>query len=227
MGNWTTAVTELRELLNDQNDDRYCYRKKVFGNIDAVNKSFKSFEFRRITDFTVATGPEGVYVNGVLQAPSAFSADDIATGEFTFVTAPPKQDGNGNGSIITATYYYQWFLDTELSSFLTSASRWLQQGDDFTNIPNGLNQAALYYAAKMAMEKMALRWSTRANNTFLLEDAPKQQSMDVAKTYNEQGASFEKSALDYRNDYYTKSGQSLAAFSVSSWGSVSAVTPRR
>jgi len=224
MGTWATAVTELQELLNDQGNDRYCYRKKVFGNIDGTNTSFKTFEFRRVTNFTdsvLSAAPLGIYSNGVRLSPSAVASDDLASGEFTLNVAPAK------GTALVATYYYQWFELSELQSFLTSASRWLQNGDDYTTIPSGLNQGALYYAAQMALLKMAMRWATRASNSFLLDDQPKQEALALAKTYSEQAAGFEKSAEKYRDDYYTKSGQSLAAFSTSNWGSVSAVTPRR
>lgn len=222
---WDTAVIELRSLLNDTPDDRYCYRKKVFGDINGENVSFKTFEFRRVTNFFDATSsaaPLGIYLGGVRLDPSVIASDDVLTGEFRLVTAP--QD---TGLKLEATYYYQWFTDDELSGFLTGASRWLQQGDDFTVISGGLTQAALYYAAKDALRKMAMRWATRASNTFLLEDAPKKESMEIAATYSTMGAAFEKSGDKYRNDYYTKSGQSLEASFASNWGDASNVTPRR
>lgn len=221
---WTTAVSDLRTLLNDLPTDRYCYRKKVFGDLNGVNVSYKTFEFRRQTDFTDGTSsaaPLGVYLNGVRVLPSAVASDDIATGEFSLVTAP------ADGGVLQATYYYRWFEDTELDTFLVQASRWLQLGTDFTQIPDGLNQGALYYAAMLALQKMALRWTTRASNSFLLEDQPKKEALEVAKTYTDLAGTFSKDATKYRNDYYTKSGQSLAALSVSSFGHVSAVAPRR
>jgi hypothetical protein len=222
MGSWTTAITELRTLLSDKPDDRYCYRKKLFGTIDGVNKTFKSFEFRRSTNFTTATAPMGVFLGGVQLTLLQIASDDPTSGELTLVTAPTDTGVN-----ITATYYYEWFTDIELGEFLTGASRWLQLGDDYTNVTGGLIQAALYFAAKDALRKMAMRWATRASNTFLLEDSPKKEALETAAMYGNMSEAYEKSADKYRDDYYKKSGQSLSAFSVSNWGAVSGVTPRR
>jgi hypothetical protein len=224
MGTWTTAVSDLQTLLNDQPDDRYCYRKRVFGDINGTNVNFKTFEFRRQTNFASAGSaipPLGVYLNGTILATSAVASDDVTSGEFVLNAAPT------DGQVLEATYYYQWFLVTELQAMLVNASRWLQNGEDYTTIPDGLNQGALYFAGKLAMEKMALKYSTRASNTFLLEDQPKKDALSVAETYSKQAADFMKSAVDFRDDYYTRSGQSLAAFSTSSFGMVSGVTPRR
>jgi hypothetical protein len=225
MGSWTTAVQELRTLISDTPSDRYCYRKKVFGDINGVNVSFKTFEFRRVTNFTdptLSAAPLGIYLGGTRLTLDQIASDDILSGEFSLKTAP-----SDTGIALTATYYFQWFNDDELTSFLVGASRWLQIGDDFTNVPGGLTQAALYYAAKDALRKMAMRWATRASNTFLLEDAPKKESMEIAATYSTMGAAFEKSGDKYRDDYYTKSGQSLEVSFASNWGSVGNVTPRR
>jgi hypothetical protein len=225
MGSWTTAIVELRALINDTPVDRYCYRKKVFGDINGTNVSFKTFEFRRVTNFTdptLSAAPLGIFLGGVRLTGAQIATDDILSGEFSLKTAPTD-----NGQALTATYYYQWFDDDELGGFLTGASRWLQIGDDYTNVPGGLTQAALYYAAKDALRKMAMRWATRASNSFLLEDAPKKESMEIAATYSTMGAAFEKSGDKYRDDYYTKSGQSLEVSFASNWGNVSGVTPRR
>lgn len=222
---WDTAVIELRTVLNDMADDRYCYRKKVFGDINGVNVSFKTFEFRRVTIFgnpATSAAPLGVYIGGVRLADNAIASDDPQSGEFTLVTPPVD-----NGEVVQATYYYQWFTDDELAGFLVGAARWLQLGSTYQNIPDGLTQAALYHAAKDALRKMAMRWTTRASSTFQLEDQPKKDSLDVAASYTKLASDYEKSALKYRDDFYEKSGQSLAAFSMSNYGAVSNVTPRQ
>jgi hypothetical protein len=225
MGQWQTAKDELRALLNDLPNDRYCYRKKIFGLINGENKSFKTFEFRRTTNFAdadISAAPLGVYLGGVRLESDAIELDDLITGELTLAEAPIDE-----GKELTATYYYQWFLDEELSDFLTAASRWLLLGSDYTSIPDGRSQAALYFAAKDALRKMAMRFALRASNTFLLEDLPKKESLEISKVYAEMAGVYEKSASKYRDDYYKKSGQSLAAFSLSNWGAAGDVTPRR
>ena len=223
MGNWTTAVQELRTQLNDGGADRYCYRKRCFGDVNGANQSFKTYEFRRTTGFNTNTtvAPEGVYVSGALLAYTAVSSDDLPSGEFILVTAPT------DGQVVEATYFYQWFEDAELETFLTGASRWLQIGDDFTNVSGGLTQAALDYASMLALRKMAMRWAMRASSSFLLEDAPKKQAAADAVSYSNMAGAFEKSAKTYRDDFYYKSGQPLSVQFASNWGQVSAVTPRQ
>ena len=113
---WTTALQDLRNHLSDGATDRYHFRKRCFGEIDGTNTRFKTFEFRRVTDFTQE---EGVYINGVLQPASGVSSDSLIPGEFILQTAP------SDGSIVEASYYTQWFLDSELEDFLKQSSRWL------------------------------------------------------------------------------------------------------
>jgi hypothetical protein len=227
---WDTAVAELRNLLNDNPDDRYCYRKKLFGDINGTNQRFKSFEFRRTTNFTDETlskPPLGIYLNGVRLSHTAVEYDNVLSGEFLLKVAPTETNSNGTGSVLEATYYYQWFNDDELEEFLTSSAHWLLRGDSWDGIEFGLRPAALYFAAKDALRKMAMRWATRASNTFLLEDQPKKDAQDVANTYSTMSMAYEKSGDKYRNDFYTKSGENLAAISASDFGEVSEVTPRR
>ena len=59
---WSTSVADLRAWLNDGPTDKLVSRKRCLGRIDGSNKIFKTFEFRRVTDFTTATSPFGVYV---------------------------------------------------------------------------------------------------------------------------------------------------------------------
>src|SRR5512135_546208 len=96
---WSTAISDLRTLLNDNPLNRYCYRKKVFGKLDGVNVNFKTFEFRRVTDFTTAELPLAVYLNGSPIDVSKIENDNTVTGEFALVDAPI------DGDELTATYY--------------------------------------------------------------------------------------------------------------------------
>jgi len=215
---WLTAASDLRTLLSDGPTDKLAYQKKCFGLINGDNTIFKTFEFRRVSDFTVAEAPAGVFVDG---AASPASADDTASGEFQLTTAPD------DGSVVTATYYYQWFIDSELVTFLTQASNWLGLGADYLNISGGLTPAALYYAASQAYMKVANKWSTMASETYLVEDAPSQKNMGVAKTFMDLADSYGKQAIEHRNDFYSRQGQALAPTFMSIQGRVSPITPRR
>lgn len=224
---WTTSLADLRELLNDGDDDRYVYRKKVFGQQNGTNKTFKTFEFRRVTNFTDATlsaAPLGVYINGVRLDPTKIVSDDIKTGEFTLATsqtAPAVTDQ------VRATYYTEQFLDAELNTFITRATQSLQLGNDPTNVDPALRDAVLYYAASEGMKKIAMRWTQRASDAFLLEDAPKKEALGVAETYAKLSSDYYKEAFKRRDDFYTRAGQALAPNFQTSWGAVGAVTPRR
>ena len=222
---WTTALSDLRNLLSDNVTDRYCYRKKVFGQINGVNLSFKTFEFRRVTNFTSAVTPLGVYISGVRVLDTNVTIDDVASGEFTLAASVVPVDGQ----IVQATYYTQQFLDSELTSFLTNACQsFLQLGSDFTQIDPALIEAALHYAAGNGLKKLSMRWSQRASDAFLLEDVPKKEAIGLADTISKLGMDYIKLATSLRDSAYTnRGGQSLGVNFVSNWGAVRAGTPRR
>lgn len=221
---WTTALTDLRTLLSDGPTDRYAYRKKCFGEVDGTNTMFKTLEFRRVTDYTSSTSsasPLGVYVGGTRVPYTLVTSDSLTTGEFTLTNAPlPSQ-------AVEATYYYQWFLDAELVTFLGASSEWLQSTTDYTTIPLGLVPAAKYYAAQEAMHKMAARWVERMSEQYLVEDAPDHKNMGVADSYRRLAEDYKKKSVELRDQYYTRQGQSLQPLHASSFGTTTNTTPRR
>lgn len=218
---WTTSNDELRKMLSDGPTDRLRAFKKVFGQIDGSNKIFKTFEFRRVTDFTTAASPLGVYINGVLQSNASFSSDDIATGYFNFVTAPAA------GSIIEATYYIQWFNDSELTQFISDATRWLGFGTDPNAVSLGLQPSALKYAGYVAYEKLALKWVEKLSETYRLEDAPDAERFKSVDTYRNISQQFLKDAHQLRDDFYTRQGQSLSPLFGILSGTAKDIVPRR
>ena len=204
---WTTAVDDLRNFLSDGPTDKLSAQKKVIIAPNGTITQFKTFEFRRITDFTTATAPLGVYVNGVI---ATVSADDLSTGYFTLSAAP--QDGD----MIEATYYIQWFLDAELEVFLKNGSQWLLQGADWTGTPDGLQPACLHYSAADAYQKLALLWARHMSETYRTEDAPDKNRMSLVDQYGKEAERLRAQAKVLRNSYYEKSGQPLAAL----WGNI-------
>lgn len=215
---WLTAGDDLRNLLSDGTTDKLVYRKKVFGQINSSNTAFKTFEFRRVTDFTSASLPLGVFVDD--QA-VAVSSDDLPSGEFQIGSAPD------DGSVVTASYYYQWFLDSEIVTFLVKSSDWLGFGDNYVNTAQGLRPAALDYAASDAYRKLANRWSTLQSATYQLEDAPDPKQLSLAATFLKLADSFLKSASEKRDDFYKRQGQALAPNFRSIQGRIGPITPRR
>lgn len=215
---WTTAVAELRTFLSDGDTDKLRYRKRVINSPNGTITEFKTFEFRRISNFTTAAAPIGVYVNGVAVT---VDADFPDTGVFDLTTAPPA-----DGDVIEATYYIQWFLDAELSTFLVKASQWLLQGADFTMIGDGLQPAVMSYAAHVGYQKLAVRWAEHMSETYRTEDAPDKERMKLMDQYAKMAETLLKEATKLRDSYYTRSGQSLAPLHTSIPGRVREVVPK-
>lgn len=197
---WDTAVSDLRTKLSDNATDKLRAFKRVFGQLDGSNTLFKTFEFRRITDFTGADAPLGVYLNGALVS---VSDDNVQTGYFTLASAP------SDGDALESTYYIQWFLDAEVQSFLRIASNWLGSSDDYTAAQVGLRPSLLTYAAGEAYHKLSLKWSEMMSETYRLEDSPNKGQGDIADKYKKSGDELKDEARLLRNDFYTRQGQAL------------------
>lgn len=195
---WTTANVDIRRILSDGPKDKLRHRKRVFGKIDGTNTKFKTLEFRRLTTLVGAVAPEGAYVDGVL---AAVTSDDFSnTGEFTLTTAPV------DGEVVEATYFIQWFLDTEIDGFAQDAANWLGFGLA-VDIPPGLRPAAIHYAAQEAYLKLAVRWAEELSETYRLEDAPSDGAFEVVDKYRQIAMDMHKKSMALRDDYYTRSGK--------------------
>jgi len=222
---WSTqadAIVALRTLIKDNPTDKLCSTKAVIGQPDGTNTIFKTFEYRRVTDFsTTLSFPLGVYVNNAMVAATGVVQDDTQSGTFQLLTAPNSRDP------VRATYYYQWFTDSELDNFLQNASDWLGLGHQYQNIPDGLNSSALRFAAQEAYEAAAMKYSTRASEVYKLEDAPNEDILKAIDAFKDMADSFMDKARELRDDYYTRQGQSLAPNFAFSLGSVTDPTPRR
>lgn len=198
---WTSAVLDLRTLLSDGQEDRYNSRKQCFGTVNGTNLTFRTFEFRRITDFTNAAAPLGVYIDNERVDPSNILVDYLNTGEFTFAATGSLPI---DGQAVTASYYSQWFLDSELSSFLTIATNWLNGGSDYLLTPSGLVPASLKYAAAEAYLKMAQRWRTWQSEMYRVEDAPQKPGTGPVDSFVKMAKEFRDEAEKSRKEFYTR-----------------------
>lgn len=203
---WITAVFDLRTLLSDGPEDRYNSRKRCFGEVNGTNNTFRTFEFRRITDFTTATTPLGVYINGTRLSESDISTDYLNTGEFVIGASGSIPV---DGDVVEASYFNQWFLDSELQDFLKVASNWLTSSDDYTQIVGGLTPSALKYAASEAYLKLAIRWRTFLSEQYRVEDEPKKPGTGPADEFIKMADTFREEALKSRDEFYTRQGQAL------------------
>ncbi|HCW05856.1 MAG TPA: hypothetical protein DGG95_00630 [Cytophagales bacterium] len=199
---WDTALADLRTVLDEGSQDKLAYRKRCLGDVNGVNTSFKTFDNRRETDFTTVSAPLGVWVNGTLLAASGVTTDYPTSGDFVLAAAP------ANGEYVEASYYYRWFLDTELEQFLVSGSEWLALGSDYTQVSEGLRPGALKYAASEAYQKLAVRLSRRLSEGFMLNDAPAVDTVGKMVTeYGQIALKYREDAEKVRDDFYSRSGQ--------------------
>ena len=208
---WASPIGDLRTLLSDGPTDKLRANKAVMGNQNGVNAVFKTFEFRRQNDFTAPStvAPIGVSINGTLVAPSAVLADDIGTGFFSL--APSSV---GTNDQVTATYYIQWFLDSELDFFLQQASLWLGATSDYAQTVDGLKDACLKFAISNAYMKLSLRYAEDfAMETYRLLDAKDDKRFDIVTAYQNASKQSRKDANDSRNDFYTRKGAPLSPIS--------------
>jgi len=197
---WDTGVSDLRTLLSDGPEDRYNYRKRCFGEINGLNTRFKTFEFRRVTDFTL---DQGVFIDGEAVSASDVTSDDVKTGEFVLVN-PPE-----DGSVVEASYYSQWFLDSELDQFLQVAGLWLNSSNDYAQTAGGLIPAALKYAASEAYLKQAQRWRSFLSQGFKVEDAPNKDGTGPVDSFIKMAETFREEAVKSRDEYFTRQGRNL------------------
>ena len=222
---WTTATDDLRLLLNDGATDKIRAFKRVFGDINGANDRFKTYEFRRITDFKTEDDASalGVYIDGVKVSNAYLTADDPLTGFFTFDSLFRPN----SGQVVEATYYVQYFLEAELQSFLRLGQNWLGYGDDYLTTPQGLRPALLQYATGEGYQKLAMRFAEHSSETYRLEDMPDVKRIALVAEYKNAGAQAKEQAHTLRNEFYSRQGQHLSPlFGVLS-PSIRDVAPRR
>lgn len=217
---WANPESDLRTSLSDNAADKLRYRKRVFGECNGVNTSFKTFEFRRITDFTSVTAPLGVWVNGSLLS-GGVTTDFKSSGDFVLTTAP------SDGDVVEASYYIQWFTDTEIQDFLRIACNWLNLGDTYANVEGGLRPCVLKYAAAEAYQKLSLRWAEHLSEGFLLNDAPDEKRMAIIDVYAKQSKIFRDDAGSLRKAFYTRNDQNQQPLFGNISGSVQDNVPKR
>jgi len=224
MSAWTTASsrTDLRNLLSDNPTDKLRYRKRLIGEQNGTNKRFKSLEFRRITDFkTEASISLGVFVAGARLDPATqIDSDGPEVGEVVLTTAPT------NTQRVEGSYYIQWFKDAELDIFLKNAAQWLGLGDAVASVPDGLQPAALYFAAQEAYHKLAARWAEKLSETFRAEDMPKSEKAAM-DSWRSMAKDAKEKSESLRKGFYERNDQAAAPLWGSNYGRVKPVVPRR
>jgi hypothetical protein len=218
---WSTAVNELRYAIADNPKDKLRYRKEVIGTVDGVNTIFKTFEIRRLTLFTTgSTGaPEGVFIDNAV---TTVIQDDPESGEFVLQAAPT------NGQRIEASYYIQWFRDTELDDFMQNAGQWIGIGTDYTQIIDDLQPAATEYGAFQAYQRLSLQWAENMSATYKTQDAPDKDRWNPVQQYMNIAKAKYDLAMKLRDDVYkNRKGTALAPRFQNMAGRVKDVPPNR
>lgn len=213
---WTAALTELRQLLNDDSTDKPRFRQQVLGQVNGTNKAFRTFEPRRVTDFTTAIAPFGVYKNSSA-TPETVTTDNLEFGQFVLSTAPTA------GDTLEASFYVQWFTDTELNAFLLDSANWLGTGT-VVAIQQGLQPAAKKYAAAQAYQELAIRWSQDLSMQFKSQDIDPETK--PINPYTSLANQFRKDATDSRDQFYKRQGRPYQPLFKSVAGNVGDVPPK-
>jgi hypothetical protein len=215
---WANAVSDCRKTLSDGDTDKLAYRKKVIGEQNGVNLTFKTFEARRISEFVSPTAPAGVFLDN---AAATVASEDLTSGEFNLVTAPT------DGQTLVATYYYQWFTDEELEEFLLTATQWIGLGDDFLQIPDTFQPAAREYVAFLGYQKLVSKMSVNLAETYQLYDAPDEKRFNPVTMYMNISKQKYDLAVKLRDDVYERKGAAKAPRSATLPGTVRDVPPNR
>lgn len=191
-----TAAAELRTYLNDGPTDRPVKQKQLVGEVDGTNTEFFAFEERVVV---------GSLVVNVNFTPVASVLSDAVLGLVTLPVPPAR------GSVVRARYYYQYFLQSELQESLIHACGQILSTEDVTQIPLGLKEPALAYAAYFAYTKQAIRWAQRMSQKFLLEEDPiQQETMNRSNLFRQLAKGFMDEARIMRDDYYKRQSRQLA-----------------
>ncbi len=215
----STAILDCRKILSDGPTDKLRYRKKIIGQIDGSNKTFKTFEMRRITALVGAAAPSGIYLNNAL---TTVVSEDLISGEFTLSATA------NDGDLIVGTYYVQWFNDDEITQFLSSAAEWILSIDDSTQITPDLRPAAKAYVASEAYSKLSLRFAENLAETYQLHDAPDEKRFNPVTAYSKMAADKLKMAFELRDDVYKdRKGQAKAPRFATISGRTKDVAPKR
>lgn len=216
---WTNAVDDCRKTLSDGATDKLAYRKKVIGEQNSTNLTFKTFESRRISVFVTPVSPAGVFLDN---AAATVASEDLESGEFTLSGAAPT-----DGQSLVATYYYQWFTDAELQEFLKSASNWSGYGDDYLQVPDAFQPSVKEYVAFMGYQKLVSKMSVNLAETYQLYDAPDEKRFNPVDMYMKISKQKFDLAVKLRDDVYERKGQAKAPRSATIPGRVRDVPPNR
>ncbi len=149
MAAWDTnsALASLRSSLGDGVSDKFEYKTSVFPTPDSVTTQFFVGQTRVVPDTL------RIFHQGVEVSPSG--TPDYATGAFLYAPGSVAPSGE-----VEASFYYQWFSDAELTSFINDAASifGFETLDDGA-LPVRLRGAILDFAAYTAYMRKAAEYA--------------------------------------------------------------------
>lgn len=207
---YTAAVTELRQMLSDTAIHKRSSRKALLGDINGENKKFRTYD-KRIIEDSLEVYVAGAKVSGTV-------VDDAVAGELSLASPPDKN------TQVQASYYWQWWVDDEIKTFLNKGAEAVSQNSTATpdtaylQIPSGLKNGALNLAAAIALRSLINFLIMRKHSQeFVIEQdvnndenfGPSIDAMRrLADTYWDTG-------IAMRDDFYKRQGQrNVAAFAI-------------
>lgn len=214
MASWPTlqaAIDDLRRFVNDGPRDRPVKRKQVIGRVDGINVHYMTWDDRIIANTLQ------VSLNDVAYDPSQVVVDDSLMGMFHLVESPgPPVVPAPAQQTVRAAYYFQYFLDSELSEAIMMSTEIITSSDDPTTVAPGLKPAAIHFGASFAYGKQAMRWAQRKSAEFILEEEPlSDDAMNRPNLFAKLQANYYKQGISLRDSYYMRDGRRNApAFNV-------------
>lgn len=209
--NYTTAITELRQMIADTNMAKRVTRKTITGTADGNNQLFYTWD-KRLYEDTFQ-----LFINSELQDEDSFDVSNAVAGEITVKSAPDKD------SDMRASYYFQWWLDEELVNFLNKGAETIGLTDPnisrthtdsaYLLIPGGLKNGALKFAAHYAMDALVSRFiADKHSAEFLLEQDGNTDIgyTELIKSLQAQASNWFKQGLQMRDDFYKRQGRQYA-----------------
>lgn len=137
----TSAVATLRSLLGDGATDKYEFMADVVPTPNGLVSKF--FVGRTRLADTPLIYLAGEAVTGTV---------DLPTGTFELEVAPT--------GAVQASYYYRWFTDAELTTFLSDACLLLRYtGIDDSAMPEGVRPIVAEFACYYAYRRKAAEWA--------------------------------------------------------------------
>ena len=206
---YSVAVTELRQLLADTEFHKKATNKKLIGKIDGDNKSFVTYD-KRILEDTLEVMVDGTQVN--------FTLEDSVKGLITINDAPSIN------SKVTANYYFQFWIDDELKTFLNkgaeATSQWSSVIPDqaYLQILPGLKTAALFVAASLAQRSLIqFLVNRRHSEEFNIEQDGNDDSAfsQMINALQKNADQYWNDGMKFRDDFYKRQGKREApAFAI-------------